>query len=397
MTSLLFKKIGVFVVALLFIGNAFGQEPDKPKKWSLDGYVSFLNTNSFEDVKKDWVMDNQLHNRLNFKYYPNSKWTFSAQMRNRLMYGQTMGLYPFYSDMIDEDQGFVDMSWNVFSEKSALLNANLDRLNLLYQKGNWEVQLGRQRVNWGKTLVWNPNDIFNSYSFFDFDYEEKPGSDALRVQYYLNYASSLEFAASVNSNQKITTALKYAFNKWNYDFQMMAGEVGEEDALVGLGWAGNIWDLGFKGEASYYTPLENRDSLDNVFVATVSLDYTFKNSLSLMGQVLYTDIPNNSPIQDFSSYYTSQLNAKYLSFEEWSLFAQASYPLTPLINVGVSGMYYPQMNGYFINPTFSYSVSENVSFSTFLQYFKGEFPDPQSQLMTDFEVYYIFLRMKWSF
>ena len=36
-------------------------------------------------------------------------------------------------------------------------------------------------------LVWNPNDLFNAFSFVDFDYEERPGSDALRIQKYTGY------------------------------------------------------------------------------------------------------------------------------------------------------------------------------------------------------------------
>ena len=34
---------------------------------------------------------------------------------------------------------------------------------------------GRQRINWGQTFVWNVNDVFNAYSYFDFDYKERPG------------------------------------------------------------------------------------------------------------------------------------------------------------------------------------------------------------------------------
>ncbi|HVB02111.1 MAG TPA: hypothetical protein VNE41_00190, partial [Chitinophagaceae bacterium] len=27
-------------------------------------------------------------------------------------------------------------------------------------------RLGKQRINWGKTLVWNPNDWFNTFNLF---------------------------------------------------------------------------------------------------------------------------------------------------------------------------------------------------------------------------------------
>lgn len=33
-------------------------------------------------------------------------------------------------------------------------------------------------------MAWNPNDWFNTYNYFDFDYEERPGTDAIRVRVY---------------------------------------------------------------------------------------------------------------------------------------------------------------------------------------------------------------------
>ena len=42
-------------------------------------------------------------------------------------------------------------------------------------------------------------------------------------------------------------------NKWNYDFQFLAGNYREELAL-GLGWAGGTAGIGFKGEMTYFHP-----------------------------------------------------------------------------------------------------------------------------------------------
>ena len=91
------------------------------------------------------------------------------------------------------------MSWNILTEKSFFLNTTIDRLWVDFNYGKLQVRAGRQRINWGQTLIWNPNDIFNAYSFFDFDYIERPGSDAVRVQYYPGSSSSVEAAVKVNS------------------------------------------------------------------------------------------------------------------------------------------------------------------------------------------------------
>ena len=96
-----------------------------------------------------------------------------------------------YSDLIGTDQGWVDLSWNLLDEQSFFLNTTIDRLWVDLNYGKFQARIGRQRINWGQTLVWNPNDIFNVYSFFDFDYVERPGSDAIRLQYYPDSSSAL--------------------------------------------------------------------------------------------------------------------------------------------------------------------------------------------------------------
>ena len=105
----------------------------------------------------------------------------------------------------------------------------LDRLYLDYVKGNLEVRLGRQRVNWGINTVWNPNDIFNAFTFTDFDYEERPGSDALRVKYYTGFASSIEIAVKAfDRKEDAVGGILWKFNKWNYDFQALVGIMQED-------------------------------------------------------------------------------------------------------------------------------------------------------------------------
>lgn len=396
MKQLAINSIVVLVLFFLITNTISAQE--KQKKWSLDGYISYMNTNSFDSIGNAWIIDNQLHNRLNFEYFPNDNFSFVAQFRNRLMYGNSVLVYPNYADMIATDNGFLQMNWNAINEKNFLLNVNIDRLYFKYSVGKFDFQVGRQRINWGRTLVWNPNDIFNTYSYFDFDYIEKPGSDAARVQYYLNSTSNIEIAASVNKDKRETLAAKYLVNKWNYDFQFMAGEITQNDYVCGLGWAGAIKSVAFRGESSYFFPIDANDTTREAsFNATFSLDYTFKNSLNIMGQLLYTQIPKDNPISSFAGFYTSDLNAKYLSFTEWNIFGSIGYPVSPLLNAKLAGMFYPKVKGYFISPNFDYSLSNNLTFSFVYQYFVGEFPNAYSGIIQKQQFQFAFLRLKLNF
>ncbi len=374
----------------------YSQNDDK--KWSLCGYTSFMNTNSFDSISNKWLIDNQLHNRTNFNYFFNNNLTFTAQLRTRFIYGNSVLLIPNYDIMIETETGYLNMNKNIISEQNFLLNINMDRLFFKYTKGDWDISLGRQRINWGRTLIWNPNDIFNTYSYFDFDYTEKPGSDALRVQYYTGAASSIELASSVNYEKRLTTAAKLLVNKWSYDWQFIIGEMEQRDYIAGFGWAGALKSIGFRGEATYFHPIDANDTTREASIsATASFDYTFKNSLNIMAQVLYTKITKDNPISDFSTFYSSNLNAKYLSFSPWNMFINAKYPITPLLNISLGGMYYPDANSVFINPSIDYSLSDNLEFSFVYQYFKGNTTDPITGSSVKKQFNFAFLRLKLSY
>lgn len=255
----LLKIYGLVFIGVAIVGNGFAQDSIQTSwrdKIEFGGYVKYMNTNQFVNLDNIFT-DNLIHNRLNFKYYPNDNWTFSFEMRNRIFYGENLEINPNFAPSIDLDNGVVDMSWNLVDEPVLLMNATIDRANIEYNRGKWNIRLGRQRINWGINLAWNPNDLFNAYNFVDFDYQERPGSDALRIQYYTGAMSQVELAHRPGSNwdETILTS-RYKFNKAGYDFQFIGGNY-RTDATLGLGWAGNIKSIGFKGEGTYFHPREN--------------------------------------------------------------------------------------------------------------------------------------------
>ncbi len=392
------KKQSIILFILVFFSFSLQAQQKKEKKWSLEGYISYMNSNMFDSISNVWMIDNQLHNRLNFEWFPNNKFSFVAQLRSRFIYGNSVLLIPGYAKMIETETAYLNMNKNVISEKNFLLNMNMDRLYAKYSIKKLDITLGRQRINWGRTLVWNPNDIFNTYSYFDFDYVEKPGSDALRLQYYTGASSSIELAASINNSSRGTVAAKWIINKWDYDFQLIAGEMEQHDYIAGFGWAGAIKNLAFRGEATYFHPINSADTLREAsFSSTFSLDYTFGNAANIMFQALYTKIPKDNPISNFTSFYTTNLNAKYLSFTDWNLFGSATYPITPLLNATFAIMYYPNVNAFFLNPSFDYSLSDNLTFSFVYQYFKGNYPNALTGVKQDQQFQFAFLRLKQNF
>ncbi|HEY4786787.1 MAG TPA: hypothetical protein VIH57_12090, partial [Bacteroidales bacterium] len=174
--------------------NLTAQDTVQQKKFTVYGYISSLQNAMFDSIQGNWVTENIIHNRLNFKWYPVSSLSGALEMRNRLVFGESIKLDPNSASSYDKDYGLMKLTTNIFHGGSYLLNTSVDRLWLAFEKNKWKITLGRQRINWSQTWVWNPNDIFNTYSFFDFDYAERPGSDAFRVQYYNSEVSVTELA-----------------------------------------------------------------------------------------------------------------------------------------------------------------------------------------------------------
>jgi len=260
---------------------------------------------------------------------------------------------------------------NAVDEKNLVVNFYFDRLNLLYSKDNLEIQLGRQRVNWGRTLVWNPNDFFNSYSYFDFNYEEKPGSDAIRLEYYTGMTSSLELAYKIDHLHHSTYAAKYAFNQWNYDFQLIAGMMNDEYWVGGLGFSGNIGGAGINGEATYYLPKEGSINLTKTWIATLGGNYMFKNNILLNIGGLYNSAGTTKKAA--RSMFTMMENISALDYTPSliALFGNASYPINPLINFDITTMLNPFDGSFYVGPALNISLSDNVSLYFIAQSFWG--------------------------
>ncbi len=381
------KKYLVVVIVWLF--HAETLLPQDKQTITLSGYITTMQSAMFDSLSGPFLNENLLHNRLNFKGYISDHITFSAEFRNRLFTGDLVRLGKEYTGLIGADNGLLDMSWNVIEKQSFLLNTTVDRLWIDLQFDNFQVTAGRQRINWGQTFVWNPNDLFNAYSFFDFDYIERPGNDAVRLQYFPSSSSAVELAVKVNSDNDVTAAGLYRLNKWGYDIQFLAGIVNAEDIVIGTGWSGAIGSIAFRGEASWFDPYDDFPGGESTVLITTGLDKIFKDNSTAQVQIMYC----NNPIllSDFNSFYSGTLSSKDLAFSRFSAFGQFTWAATPLLNLTVSAMWFPDLKGYFAGPSLDYSLAENLDFSLVWQHFNSKMSGTRTRINLGF------LRLKYSF
>ncbi|MEO1450146.1 MAG: hypothetical protein AAFV07_11495, partial [Bacteroidota bacterium] len=330
--------LGLVVSLLCCSISLKAQDEEAPSKWEISGYVKYLHSTTFTGLPASLLgsplSTTFLHNRLNVHYYPSSKWTIAVEARNRLFYGdgQQIKLDSSFVDQIDQYPGVFDLSVRWVDNKYAFLHSVIDRAYFRYSHEKWEVTLGRQRINWGINTIWNPNDVFNALNFLDFDYEERPGSDAIRIQYFPGLLSRIEVAVAPGRYDSTTVAAAlYRFNLKGYDVQVLSGYF-RGDYTIGGGWEGNLSGAGFKGEMSYFTPIENFSSdTTDAFGATVALDYLLSNGVYVSGGALYNSRGDFAGGGGFGNNLAGgSLSAKNLFPATWTFVASASGNFTPL-------------------------------------------------------------------
>lgn len=390
MKSEIKKTLLLWLVFIPLVLSA--QDSVKVNNITVNGYVKDMQSFIFKDFKSAWINSNLIHNRLNFKWLISPSFTASLELSNRFICGSILNRFPEYKNTFDYDNGIISLSANWFKGKDYIFNTSADRLWLQYSNDKLQITAGRQRINWGQNYVWNPNDVFNTYSYFDFDYEEKPGSDAVRVQYYLTPTSVVELAAKLNKQKETTLAALYRFNKWKYDIQFIAGMVDGSDLMVGTGWSGQLGGGGFTGEATYFRPLSHFDDRAGVFLTSAGYNYTFKNSMFLQVELLYNGNKHSTNIFSIDQLTSSNLSAKNLFLPDYSLFGSLSYSITPLVNCSLAGIGNPQDKLYFIIPTIDVSLTNNLELSFIGQLLRYTKNDVFKQ-----DLNFVYVRLKQSF
>ncbi|MEJ2595302.1 MAG: hypothetical protein P8100_09305 [bacterium] len=420
----------LFLIILFSIFSTPSTAQYTSHKFRFSGFVENLNTTwvPAQDLgnliqMNEWQMQGAIYNRFNFWYAPINNLEFYVGMRNNFFFGPMYNTYNDlfglvglnYGELVTYDPGYLDLTFSIADGQSYILYTNFDRANVKWTLNKFELTAGRQRINWGQNFVWNPNDIFNAYNFFDFNYVERPGSDALLLHFYTGDFSSVQVAGKLSYIQvnkdtsglaiqleeelKLTAAAMYRFNKWNYDFQFFGGLM-ETDVTAGLGWAGDIKGAGFTGEVSWFRDIDRFSDTTGVWVSSIAANYTFRNSIFINFSAIYnsagaTDSVNagaENILSAFTRNFSQSLNAKTLIRSRVNLFGQISYPVTPLINLDLACIVNPLDGSGFVGPTVNFSLTDNISLLAVGQLFWG---DPLTEYGGYGQMY--FLDLKWSF
>jgi len=385
----MFSKSLILILLIGFVGiDASAQD--------FGGYVQAMplriSAELPEPLGDEVFWEYRLQSRLELRWVATDNLEFNAQGRARLFAGDLVRDIPGYAGFIDTDDGYENLSWLAVEQDDVLLHLIPDRLYADWTSGDWNVRVGRQRVNWGINTITNPNDLFNIYSIYEFDYPERPGTDAVRVRYYLDWASRIEIAVAPSRHgiRESVYAGMYGFNTNGYDVQLIGGYYRNRFALGG-GWAGSISDTGFKGEVmAFYdaeTP-ESGGSREASVVVAVSADHMFDNGIYITTEALY----NSSGGLETFGLLGQPLSADNPSISEWQLSGIGQYNFNPLLSGSLAAIWYPDESGIFLSPSVDYSLTQNIDTQILAQFFLGAEDSPLSNAGN-----VMALSVKWNF
>ena len=361
-------------LSLLFLNSQTsasipGVEPEKA--WDFDGYIKYMATYNIPDSHSN-TLDHLIHNRFNLEYRFSPNWSINVGMRNRALWGDSLD-FDQYADLVALDNGYFDLSKN-WRDDSVILNTQFDRLYITWREEDWSATAGRFRVNWSMNTIWNPNDIYNAYSIYDFDYEERAGTDALMVSKKLGFADGIDLIfAPVESPDKNSISLRYFANQAGWDYQVIAGRT-NRDFVLGAGFATDIHEAGLRGELSWFDPIEKQyqgELTQSSMVGSLESDYSFGGKRSWLGRVAWLFISEPVDASSAVAYLNLPLDAKTLSFTQHTLYVDVSFDLTSLNRLTASVSYYDD-GSYFAGLSSNYSLANDWQLLTVVQCFTGE-------------------------
>ncbi len=183
--------------------------------------------------------------------------------------------------------------------------------------------------------------------------------------------SRLQIAVAPARNSKdMVAAAMLNLNRWNYDFQALAGYYHNRLALGG-GWAGHIKGAGFKGEFTWFYDFKEREEHERAnLVAAIGFDYMFTNGTFAILEFLYNG--GYKRTEGGSLFMITQpLRADNIMFSQYAITLSASHQISNLISGTLSIMSLPDVKAAFLMPGIKLSVATNLDFELMSQIFAG--------------------------
>lgn len=250
----------------------------------------------------------------------------------------------------------------------------IDNLYLDFHHKYFELILGRQQIPTGVGYAWNPTDIFNKKDLMDPTYEVT-GVDAVQLNVPVGSIGTLQAVFQPDETMDRSTQY-FQMKSWLpfADVSIVYGKTMTNNFtihkdLYGLNIEGDIMGVGIRTEFTVNRMNYDTDNLKYEYI--VGADYTFENSLYILGEYLHNDFgakEKETSLIDYLMYFDWQqqsLNQNYLFF-------MGMYPMTDLLDGTIMSIANLDDQSIVINPMVVYRIYENVELTFIGNIFIGD-------------------------
>lgn len=260
---------------------------------------------------------------------------------------------------------YLDLEHEILLEKNTRWEHLLYRAYVNYYQDNLDILLGRQQIPWGIGKFWTPTDLFNPFDLFSLEKQERIGTDALNIRYVPIHGLQGEVVYAPQHKERDSKAgvrLRLLFD--TQEIGLVTAEI-KEDKVLGIHFLRNIYKAGLRTEATFTDAHDEPD----YFRFVINLDYTFANSLYLLGEYYY----NGQGKRDKNTYQRIRRTLGEIDFVGQDLFGLVvGYDITPLLRTDNYFIFNLNDGSTFINPEISWSLFKNSELLFGAQFFSGD-------------------------
>lgn len=244
-----------------------------------------------------------------------------------------------------------------------------DNLFIKYRFPEFDITLGKQQITFGSGYVWNPTDLFNIKSVID-PTGEKEGHKALRVDYPLGFQRGIMFIYDLEDPEEETgMLLQYKMNRGHFDYFFTLAStwrdftdystltsIRERSFMAGFDMVGEAFGIGLWFEGAYNWPETQKEFYEFVLGG----DYTWPNGLYVLLEYFHSSRgcsgSGDCNISDWMGYFTGETKA----ISRDNLYIYSSFPVTDLLEVGISMATSISDGSSVLIPVMDYSLYEDI-------------------------------------
>lgn len=262
------------------------------------------------------------------------------------------------------------LTWKAFQDDRSTfqLQGRTDRLIFQANLPKTRVVLGRQPISFGNGRFFTPMDLVSPFTPAVIDTEYKPGVDAVRVDVYPTFSSTITAVAAYTGGagwkdewtERDVTAALYAQGAIGVtDLGGMYAYV-EGDHVVAMTLATGIGPVGLYSDVAVTLPREDLE--DEVFVrATLGLDGRPTGTTTVSGELYVQSFGSTDPAELLTILQSERAQRGEIWLSGLLYLSTAiTQEITPLVNVSLATITNLTQPSSLVLPSVSWSVASNA-------------------------------------